>query len=76
MGKATAVFKGERPAPVDGVSTADMKSKHPDARPSEPVRCGALRPVAAAAALAVLPEEVIRGVKSFPDGVSGGYVGA
>jgi hypothetical protein len=75
MGKATAVFKGERPAPVDATTTADMKAKHPDARPSEAARCGGLRPVAAAAALAALPEEVIRGVKSFPEGSAGGMSG-
>ena len=75
MGKATAVFKGERPAPVDATTTADMKAKHPVARPSEAARCGGLRPVAGAAALAARPEEVIRGVKKFPRGLGGRHVG-
>ncbi len=75
MGKATAVLKGERPAPVDDASTADMKSKHPNARPSEAARCGGLRPVAAAAALAALPEDVFWAVKSFPEGSAGGMSG-
>ena len=50
LGKATGVFKGERPAAVDAASTADMRAKHPEARGSEAERCARLRPVAAAAA--------------------------
>ena len=74
LGKATAVFKGERPAAVDAASTADMRSKHPEARDSEPARCAA-RPMAAAAALTALPEDVIKGIRGFPEGSAGGMSG-
>ncbi len=59
LGKATAVFKGGRPAAVDAASTADMRSKHRKARGSEADRCALLRPVAGAAAPLALPEDVI-----------------
>ena len=76
LGKATGVFKGERPAAVDASSTADMRAKHPEARGAEAERCARLRRVAAAAAPIVLPEDVIKGIMGVPGGVCGRYVGA
>ena len=76
LGKVTGVFKGERPAAVDATSTADMRAKHPEARGVEAERCAHLRPVAAAAAPIVLPEDVIKGIRGFREGVRGGNVGA
>ena len=75
LGKATAVFKGERPAAVDAESIADMRSKHPEARGSEPARCALLRAVAGAAAPIALPEDVIKGIRGFPEGSAGGKSG-
>ena len=75
LGKATAVFKGERPAAVDAASTADMRSKHPEARGSEPARCAQLRDVAAAAAPTSQPEDIIKGIRGFPEGSAGGMSG-
>ena len=72
LGKATGVFKGERPATVDAASTADMRAKHPEARGIEADRCARLRPVAAAAAPIVLPEDVVKGIMGFPEGSAQG----
>ena len=58
LGKATAVFKGERPSAVTPESTADMMSKHPQARASEAARCALLRAVSAAAAPIASGEEL------------------
>ena len=62
LGKATGVFKGERPAAVDDSSTADMRTKHPTARGVEVERCALLRPVSAAAAPVVLPASTTAGL--------------
>ena len=75
LGKATAVFKGELPAAVTAESLADMESKHPKARASEGARCAALRAVAAAAAPILTAEEVLKAIKSFPEGSAGGKSG-
>ena len=75
LGKAAGVFKGELPAMVSDESTADMRSKHPEARGSEPARCAALRAVAAAAAPLITPEDVMKGIKGFPQGSAWGQVG-
>ena len=52
-----------------------MRSKHPEARGSEQARCALLRPVSAAAAPTVLPEEVVKGIRGFPEGSAGGKSG-
>ena len=75
LGKASGVFKGELPAAVDDASTANMHATHPEARASEPARCALLRPVAAAAAPLITPEEVTKGIKGFPQGSAGGKSG-
>jgi hypothetical protein len=75
LGKATAVFKGERPAGVTPESTADMQDKHPAARASEGERCGRLRAVAGEAAPIASVEEVTKAIKSFPEGSAGGKSG-
>ena len=38
-------------------------------------RCALLRPVSAAAAPVVLPDEVVKGIKGFPEGSAGGMSG-
>ena len=75
LGKATGVFKGERPAAVDASSTADMRAGHPEARGAEAERCARLRRAAAAAAPIVLPEDVVKGIRGFPEGSAGGMSG-
>ena len=75
LGKAAGVFKGELPAMVSDESTADMRTKHPEARASEPARCATLRAVAAAAAPLITVEEVAKGIKGFPQGSAGGKSG-
>ena len=75
LGNAAGVFKGELPAMVSPESTADMRSKHPEARVSEPDRCAALRAVAAAAAPLITADDVLKGIKGFPQGSAGGKSG-
>ena len=67
--------QSERPAAVDAASTADMRSKHPEARDSEAARCALLRPVSAAAAPLALPEDVVKGIMGFPEGSAWGKSG-
>ncbi len=75
LGNATSVFKGERPAAVDEASTADMRSKQPEARVAEPASCAQLRAASAAAAPLAQPEDIIKGIRDSlrdPRGASRG----
>ena len=75
LGKACSSLVNEPPVNVSGEVLAEMRAKHPPARPDEAARAAELRAVSGRAAAAVDPEDVEKAIRFFPRGSGAGYTG-